>query len=74
MWVYHNGVFINLDHVKQIERGDEDEILLSFETHNLDWDDAEKYIVLVFDGFGQRENAYRKIFKMLGAKSFDIEE
>ena len=57
MWIEHNNHFYNLDHYTIICRGDDDEILLSTEVTNMEWDDEEKHASLKFASKEDRELA-----------------
>lgn len=65
-WVKHNDTLFNLDHYNIVVRGDDDEIILSTETSNeIDWDDESKCASLRFKDRDQREKAFETICSYL---------
>lgn len=64
-WLYHDSVLFNLEKYSQICRGDEDEILLSTESHTNDWNDESKYASLKFENKAQRDYILNKIIMNL---------
>lgn len=65
-WFNHKEYFYNLDKFKQICLGDDDEILLSNEGHNMDWEDEEKTCSLTYESKTARDEAYQIIKNILG--------
>lgn len=70
-WIMHDDTLYNLNNYNQIIRGDEDEILISTETHNMDWyDNEEKHLSLKFESKEKREEMFEHIVgKLIGIKS-----
>lgn len=65
-WFSHDDTLFNLDKFTQIVRGDENEILLTTLSHNMEWEDEEdKICVLKFKSKEDREIAFNKICKLL---------
>lgn len=64
-WFEHEWMFYNLDKFSQICLGNDDEILISSDTHNMEWDDEEKYCVLKYKSKEERDLDYEKIRKLL---------
>jgi hypothetical protein len=68
MWIEHKDIFYNLDHYTQICRGDDDEILLSIEIHNMEWEDEEKHASLKFESKEDRDLALTILTTKLNVK------
>lgn len=60
MWIEHQDVFYNLDKFNQIQRGEDDEILLANISHNGDWDEDEErsLCILNYTDKAERELAW----------------
>lgn len=68
MWIEHDDTIYNLNHYTQICRGDDDEILLSNEIHNMEWEDEEKVVSLKFQSKEDRELAFKILQVKLSVK------
>lgn len=55
-WIDHEGYLYNLDKFTQIRLGDDNEILLSTESHNGTWDE-KKHCSLLFKSKDHRDLA-----------------
>jgi len=65
-WFLHEHTLYNLDKFTQICFGDDNEVLLSKVSHNMDWIDKEEEIcVLKFPDQTQRDRAFLNISKKL---------
>lgn len=64
-WIDHDGQLYNLDKFTQISRGDEDELLLSTESHNGLWNDETKTCSLTFKSKQHRDLAMDMIMRWL---------
>lgn len=64
-WIKHNDVLYNLEKFVQIQGGDECEILLSTEVHNMDWEDETKHCVLKYYCKEKRDQAFINLWQFL---------
>lgn len=68
MWIEHEDTFYNLDNYTQICRGDDDEILLSSEVFNGDWNDEHMHASLKFKTKEDRDLAWITLQVKLSVK------
>ena len=66
-WFLHDWHLYNLDNFNLICLGDSNEIILTTNTHNMDWasEEEEKICSLRFPSDVERDAAFEKITKML---------